>query len=89
MITFRMQVLSFYALPLAYVFLAFFSHVGDIQHGGTVRGWLGLQALAVVILFGVLVLFPQVNKTEKGILLLCAVFPLIGLMHTVMSYVHL
>jgi len=87
MLTFRIKTLVFYALPIAYYVMMQIRHLGDLQHGGTVLTWLGLQALAVVILLGVWVLWPQVNKVEKGVLVLCAIYPLIGLTHTVLSYV--
>lgn len=86
MLTFRINTLFFYALPIAYYVMQI-GHVGDIQQGGTVLAWLGLQALAVVILLGVWVLWPQVGKIEKGVLVLCAIYPLIGLTYAVLSYV--
>jgi hypothetical protein len=87
MIPFRVKTLFYYALPIIYIYLVRVKHFGDIHQGATVVQWVELQALALAILVGAWLLSYQVNKREKLVLLLCAVFPVIGLAHEALAVI--
>jgi len=85
MLSFRIQSLFYYALPVAYLYLTMVRHFGDLRHGATVMQWMILQGLAVAVLLGGWILFTQVGKVERVVLVLCAIYPAIGLGHTLLS----
>lgn len=69
---------AYYLAAIGFHWALFFTNAGNYFHGGTPAEWIALQAVAVLIVAAAIWLVPKIGTTEKVIMAVCAVVPLIS-----------
>lgn len=75
----NVQRIAFYLAAVGFHWAFFFTSSGNYFHGGTPVEWVGMQGVAVLIVFGPARLLPKVRMAEKLLVTLCAAAPAVSL----------